>query len=271
MYRLAAGLVLASIIHILPAAPAQAQQGPAAQSEQPGALRMFLDCQRARCDREHFRREVNFVSHVRDRRDAQVHVLVTAQGTGGGSEYTFVFIGLQELAGHEDTLTFLTSATDTEDERREGQTRTLKMGLMRFVAATPMADDISITYRPPAAEGFTPQVEHDPWNYWVFRVSAGGDLESESRTDEYSINGSVSANRTTELWKISLFAGGSYNEDRFELEPLAFHERVQAGLLEIARAEPERFVVLDTLRPPEEVEEEILSESLRRLSALDPR
>jgi dTMP kinase len=63
---------------------------------------------------------------------------------------------------------------------------------------------------------------------------------------------------------------GPIREDRFELEPLAFHERVQAGLLEIARAEPERFVVLDTLRPPEEVQEEILSESLRRLSALEP-
>lgn len=63
---------------------------------------------------------------------------------------------------------------------------------------------------------------------------------------------------------------GPIREDRFELEPLAFHERVQAGLLEIARAEPERFVVLDTLRPPEEVEQEILSESLRRLSVLEP-
>ncbi len=218
MYRLAAGLVSLLAVYGIPFSSARAQQVPTTESEQPAAIRMFLDCQRARCDREHFRREVNFVNHVRDRRDAQVHVLVTSQGTGGGSEYTFLFIGLQDLAGHEDTLRFLTSATDTEDERREGQTRTLKMGLMRFVAATPMANDISILYRPTTERDLAPQANHDPWNHWVFRISAGGDLESESRTDEYSINGSISANRTTEMWKTSFFAGGSYNEDRFELD-----------------------------------------------------
>jgi dTMP kinase len=63
---------------------------------------------------------------------------------------------------------------------------------------------------------------------------------------------------------------GSIREDRFELEPETFHERVQAGLLELARAEPGRFLVLDTVRPVEEVEREILAESLRRISSLEP-
>jgi len=190
-------------------------QQPAGPSE---AIRVFLDCQRARCDQEHFRREVNFVNHVRDRRDAQVHVLITSQETGGGTEYTFLFIGLQEFAGREDTLRFVTSDTDTEDERREGQTQTLKLGLMTYVVGSPVARDISISYRAPVQRPATPQAEHDPWNFWVFRISGGGDMEMESSTADYSIDGSVSANRTTELWKTTFSLRGNYNEERYDVD-----------------------------------------------------
>lgn len=58
-------------------------------------------------------------------------------------------------------------------------------------------------------------------------------------------------------------------DDRFEREPLDFHERVRVGFLELVQAEPERFVVLDTMRPAEEVEREILTETLRRLGELE--
>jgi len=39
--------------------------------------------------------------------------------------------------------------------------------------------------------------------------------------------------------------------NRFEAETLAFHERIRAGYLELARAEPNRFLVLDGLQPLE--------------------
>jgi len=41
--------------------------------------------------------------------------------------------------------------------------------------------------------------------------------------------------------------------DRFEREDAAFHERVRAGFLEMARMEPERFRVVDASRTAEEV------------------
>jgi dTMP kinase len=39
--------------------------------------------------------------------------------------------------------------------------------------------------------------------------------------------------------------------NRFEAETLAFHNRIRAGYLELARAEPRRFLVLDGLQPLE--------------------
>jgi len=49
------------------------------------------------------------------------------------------------------------------------------------------------------------------------------------------------------------------NEDRFEREKIEFHERVRAGFLELARAEPNRFRIVDAARSAEEVGQEIKS------------
>jgi dTMP kinase len=45
--------------------------------------------------------------------------------------------------------------------------------------------------------------------------------------------------------------------DRLEAEPAEFHLRVRAGFLELARAEPGRYLVLDAARPPAEVTRDI--------------
>ena len=47
---------------------------------------------------------------------------------------------------------------------------------------------------------------------------------------------------------------------RFEEEPLSFHRRVRKGYLELAQAEPDRFVVLDATRPEAELAEVIWQE-----------
>jgi dTMP kinase len=47
------------------------------------------------------------------------------------------------------------------------------------------------------------------------------------------------------------------NEDRFEREKIEFHERVRAGFLELARAEPNRFCIVDAARSATEVGQEI--------------
>jgi dTMP kinase len=42
-------------------------------------------------------------------------------------------------------------------------------------------------------------------------------------------------------------------EDRFEREKIQFHEKLRAGFLEMARAEPARFRIVDTARSVEDV------------------
>jgi len=45
--------------------------------------------------------------------------------------------------------------------------------------------------------------------------------------------------------------------DRLEAEPAEFHQRVRAGFLALADAEPERYLVIDATRPPGEISREI--------------
>lgn len=55
-------------------------------------------------------------------------------------------------------------------------------------------------------------------------------------------------------------AAGGEGPDRMEREAIEFHERVRAGYLELARAEPNRFRVIPANRSVEQVAESIVRE-----------
>ncbi|MEJ5203109.1 MAG: dTMP kinase, partial [Anaerolineales bacterium] len=58
--------------------------------------------------------------------------------------------------------------------------------------------------------------------------------------------------------------GGEWN--RLDDYELAFHRRVRQGYLEMAHMQPERWVVIDAVRPAEEVQEALLQTILKRLN-----
>lgn len=177
------------------------------------APKIFLDCRR--CDRDFIREEIPFVNFVRDRKDADVHILVTTQRTGaGGTEYTMAFIGQKAYADLRDTLKFVSTETDTEDDIRRGMVRVLKMGLMPYVAKTPIAECISILFE----EEVEPTAVEDKWNFWIFSVRLNSFLYGEKRSNYISLRGSVSANRVTPGSKLRMSFSASYNESNFEVD-----------------------------------------------------
>jgi hypothetical protein len=207
---------VALAIATLTGATAAQEQADTTQGRR--TLRVYLDCQR--CDFDHFRREVTFVDYMRDQATAEAHVLVTSQGTGGGgSRYTFYFIGQQQFEGRQDTLYFTSNQNMTDDEVRTGLTRTFALGLVPYAARTDVAPGLNVLFEEAEeAEGpprGTPQ--DDPWNLWVFRLRLGGAVEGESLQSSASMDGSVSANRTTEAMKFDINANGRYEEEHFEL------------------------------------------------------
>ena len=89
------------------------------------ALRVFLDCERG-CDTAFIRGEIPYINYIRDRLDAQVHVMVTRERSGSGREYTLMFYGFEAFSGFDQKLRYYTSDTDSDDERRRGLTREMK-------------------------------------------------------------------------------------------------------------------------------------------------
>jgi hypothetical protein len=177
---------------------------------------VFLDC--PSCDDTYMRTEITFVSYVRDRTEADVHVLVTTQGTGGGgTEYSLKFIGQGHFKGVDNSLTYVASQTATPDERRRGLASILKLGLVRYVAETPMASRLSLRFDPAGAQPVA-VADDDPWNFWVFRVGGSGGFDGESATSQRAVSMFVSANRTTADWKINLNGSGNYRQQHFDLE-----------------------------------------------------
>ena len=122
MHRLRASLLVtaiaaaAALLVLGASVPAFAQDTDASEQQ---ALRVFLDCGHF-CDLDYLRREITFVNYVVDRRDAQVHVLVTAERSGAGARYTFDFIGLEGFEDNDVRHKYSASNTNTEDETRAG-------------------------------------------------------------------------------------------------------------------------------------------------------
>jgi hypothetical protein len=158
-----------------------------AATDRSETVRVFLDC--ASCDEQYVRTEVTFVDYVRDRTAADVHVLITSQGTGGGGiEYTLKFIGLGRFRDIDNSLTFVAPQTATFDERRRGVVSTLKLGLVRYVADTPVASHLTLKFEEPPSR-VNAQKEKDPWNFWVFRIGVNGGFEGEQSTSLRAVSG----------------------------------------------------------------------------------
>ena len=219
-------LVLAIGLLVAPASRAFAQgqppatgspQAPVAQPASSSLLRVFLDCQ-FECDTEYLRQNVEFVDYVRDRAVADVHVLVTTQGTGGGgTAWTLKFIGVGRFQGQDRTLSFNTATTASSDDRRREFARIFRLGVAGYAAETSAAPQLDVTFKKPETQSQATPAK-DPWNFWVFRASGNGNLDGEQTRKARSFRVSFSANRTTEQWKVNLSGSRDTSRSTFDLE-----------------------------------------------------
>jgi hypothetical protein len=193
------------------------QPAQADTSSPPVRLRVFLDCNF--CDFDFMRTEIGFIDYVRDRQDAQIHILVTNQSTGGGgTEFTLHFIGQQKLANLSDTLKYVSPTNASPDDLRHGLARLVRLGLVRYYAHLGQADPFDVTYTAPTGVGKDAKAAaKDRWNLWVYRISANGYGSGEKSDNFVSLNGSLSATRTTEMWKAVVGANANYGQSRFIL------------------------------------------------------
>lgn len=144
--------------------------------------------------------------------------MVTTQPTGsGGTEYLFKFIGLGRFLNIDDELRFTARQTQTADERRSGYAELVKLGLVRYVTSTGAANRLHLVYRPEPGPAGSPPPLADPWNFWSFRLRGSGAVSGEKSNSSRNLSSVVTANRTTEEWKVNANLFLNFHTNEFTL------------------------------------------------------
>jgi hypothetical protein len=156
------------------------------------ALNVFMEAN------DFFKKEIPFINYVRDIKVADVYIITTEENTGsGGYVSTFFIVGQGKYKGMKDTLKCSFSPDETLDNRRAKQVKTLKLGLMRYVAKTPLAQFMNINFSEPLSE----TVSSDKWNSWVYSASMYSSSYGQKSYNYSYIDGTLTANRITEKSK----------------------------------------------------------------------
>ena len=184
-------------------------------------LKVFIDCSNTWCDQQFIKTEINIVDFLLDNQAADLHILITEQGTGGGgSQYQLIFFGQNRFKQMTDTLRFNTDPNATDFEERDLLIKYLKLGLTPYIVKAGNGNDIAIEMKTKAGKSKkdTSTTNKDPWNYWVFRAGANGNINADEVYKSSRVGANFAANRVTEELKVGFEAYGSKNRDSYYLE-----------------------------------------------------
>ena len=176
------------------------------------ALNVYIDCNY--CDIQYFKENFTLINYVRDRKEADVQIIITEMKTGsGGIKYTLQYIGRKNFTRLSDTLSFSLPSDFTNDEERTAQLKHIQLGLVPYILKTPFADKINLSF----ASNEEAQKEKDPWKNWVFRLYSRGYGQKEKSYSQLNVNSGLSANKVTKALKIQFNLRNNYNASKYRL------------------------------------------------------
>jgi len=187
-----------------------------ANAQPTAAPRVFIDC--SSCDDDYLRQELRFLDLVRDRKLADVAVLVTSLSTAaGGSAFSVHVVQVGQANSVGDTLHVVVRPDATSNEQRQALVRAIKVGVLPYVRSGLALEHLDVVYHSPTPTSTAAQRTHDPWNQWVFRAFASGSFSGDDNYSSRGGDGSLGASRTTEAYKFEFTARGSVNRETFRL------------------------------------------------------
>ncbi|TVR19813.1 MAG: hypothetical protein EA391_00145, partial [Balneolaceae bacterium] len=177
---------------------------------------VYLDC--TSCDVNYIRTNITFVNYVRDQDDASIYLRINDQRTaGGGREFILIFSELRVQDARSDTLRYVSSSTDSHDERRIGLNRFIKIGLVPFVSNTVAINSLNVIYDEPADRDPDEDEIDDPWDNWVFDVDVRSNMWGQEGEFNFGLYSGFEAERTTHTWKIRSRVRGEIRRRNVEL------------------------------------------------------
>lgn len=210
----AVSLLLLSVIFILLPFPLFSQMN--GEDYEARSLKVFVGT--SEVPLEILKQEVSFADFVSSQEEANVTVAMTEEFREGQRIIKIVFAGQKELAG-KNYQSELSLPEGTEKEKQQQAiAQAIKTGLVPLAGRTPAARKLKIKLE----EEVLPTAVVDPWNFWVFSLSANSFLNGEKSYSYQSFFGNFSANRVTPDWKIRLSVSGNFYRNSFEYEDLTY-------------------------------------------------
>ncbi|MDW7760718.1 MAG: hypothetical protein SCM96_08775 [Acidobacteriota bacterium] len=156
--------------------------------------------------------DIPFAEFVDSPDEAQVLAAVTSQESDGGREFRLTLSGRKNFLGDENTLHYTSPPGATNEDARKDLAGLLKLGLVRYAAKTPLAKNLTVRFQ----DQVRPTSVTDPWDFWVFNLSANMFLMGETLYKSTMSYGSLSANRVTPGFKLRTSVQGNINTTRFD-------------------------------------------------------
>uniref|UniRef100_UPI00404749B6 hypothetical protein n=1 Tax=Mariniflexile sp. TaxID=1979402 RepID=UPI00404749B6 len=175
-------------------------------------LRVFLDG--AYDSEDYIKVKLWYVDYVRDRKQSQVHIIISSQPTAsGGLLYTVRFLGRENFETKNDTLRFNAKVENSNRENRDELTNVITMGLMPYLASNGQQKFMDFDYL-----DRTKLVEQsiDKYKNWVYTASLNAFLSGDKVSEVLSGDGSISAALITDAWKTRLTASLNYGSNNYE-------------------------------------------------------
>ncbi len=180
--------------------------------------KVFIDC--SFCDQNYIRDEITFVDYVRDRKEADVHIIIIRNHNGsGGMTYECLFFGRNMYEGKDDTLAFEVQSDASNDEVRQLYVQYIKLGLIPYVYKTLAGENIEISFEEEAEA----EEEKDKWNNWVFTLSGNSWMNGQKTYSNINIHSDIYVRKVKPNWKTSFYLSSSYNEEEYNMEEYDYY------------------------------------------------
>jgi len=178
----------------------------------PSGLKVFLSGPEASA----YAADLGFVVIVQNREEADM--IVEINPAPGAGPIELLFLGQGKFQGKKDSLKYQPAPGEKPEDVRKGVSRLVQLGLLRFAAETPAAARIDVVLQ----DQVKPTAVNDPWNFWVFSLSANGFLMGDDVYKNQEWFFSASANRVTPDWKIQMSGSYVLNHNSYDYEGFVY-------------------------------------------------
>ncbi len=178
-------------------------------------IKLFFECQD--CKESYFINQMTFVDFVRDTQNSDVHLYVTKQKNASeGFRYFLNFVGKGQFSDIKFKLQTDSPESESSLKRNNRILKTAKMGLAPFVSRTKVANKIDFVCND-SLKTIDKELD-DPWDYWVFVMDLGGELDAESSVYEYVVSGRLNCKRITDIWKHRFVFDYDYENETYDYQ-----------------------------------------------------